>query len=580
MPARRGVFLFLILMGVFGLAVLSAVLVMRFSSHAPSGRTVLTYDVPSQIDESEPPFVPFSFRSWRRENPTLYDVVSGLRYAATDDHVEALVLHVDRLDWGWSRIAELRDAVRAFRETGKPVYASLGSGASEPEYLLASVADEVCMAPTTTLGINGLSLSVLFLRGTLDKAGITPNFDHVGTYKSAIEQYTRNDMSPPAREALDAVLDDYRRLLVDSLASARGWSVAQTSRLVDGGPYTASEAVERGLLDTLVYGRDVDSLAILRVGGRAHSLPLGRYLDRVPETLSLDKVALVVVEGEIVSGRSGEGWMGGREVGSETLVEALREARRRHSIKAIVLRVDSPGGSADAADDIWHEVELCRRVKPVVVSMGDYAASGGYYISAPADTIVAEPATLTGSIGIFAGKFNLLGGYRKLGMNIETLSRGPNAELYSPFKDFSADEARRFHELLERGYHEFVQRVARGRKRPERWVEGVAQGRVWTGSQARARGLVDVLGGMDTAIQLARRRAGIGPDEEVAIERLPRVRYKFLQGFLEGLVGNDEDAMRARLLAELPPGVRTLLAAARFRPGERVALMPFRIEIR
>ena len=307
-------------------------------------------------------------------------------------------------------------------------------------------------------------------------------------------------------------------------------------------------------------------------------MSLARYFDRLPAAHGGKHIALIVVEGTIVPGNGRGSPLDGRQAGAETLIEALREARKRHAIQAVVLRVDSPGGSAQASDDIWREVERCRQVKPVIVSMSDYAASGGYYIAVPADSIVADPATLTGSIGIFGGKFNISGLLHKAGLSVETLSRGAHAGMFSPFTDFTPEEARRYHALLEEGYRTFVTRVARGRHRTTRQVEAVAGGRVWTGVAARSLGLVDALGGLETAIGIARQRAGIGPDEDLVVERLPKVKRSFLVGLIEALF--DESDFSARAALELPPALQALIATARLPVGEMLALMPYTIEVR
>jgi protease-4 len=578
MTARRGVFVFLVLLGLLGLAVLNAALQLRHPAPTSSSATVLTYDVPSQLEESEPPFEAFSLRGLGRESATLYDVVTALRDAAADEHVSALVLHIGEVRWGWAKLGEVRDAVQAFSRAGKPVYASLAPGSSEPEYLLASAADMIIMSPTGVLALNGLSLTSLYMKGTFEKLGVSPNYDHVGIYKSAIEGYTRTGASVPARVALEAVLDDHYRLLVDSLASGRALSRAAVARALDDGPYSGPDARRRGLLDTLLYDADVDSLALGRAGKHAETLPLTRYVERLPEARGGKHIALIVVEGTIVPGKGHGGGAYGRQAGAETLVESLREARRRHAIKAVVLRVDSPGGSAQASDDIWREVERCRQAKPVIVSMSDYAASGGYYVAVPADSIIADPATITGSIGIFGGKFNISGLLHKAGLSIETLSRGAHAGMYSPFTDFTPEEARRYHALLEDGYRSFIARVARGRHRTTSQVEAVAGGRVWTGFGARARGLVDALGGLEMAIDIARERAGIGPDEDFVVERLPKVKRSFLYGMIDALLS--EDALSSRAALELPPALRALMATASLPVGEAMALMPYTIEVR
>jgi len=231
-----------------------------------------------------------------------------------------------------------------------------------------------------------------------------------------------------------------------------------------------------------------------------------------------------------------------------------------------------------ASDDIWREVLRCRQAKPVIVSMSDYAASGGYYIAAPADSIVADPATITGSIGIYGGKFNIVGLLHKAGLSVETISRGAHAGMYSPFTNFTPEEARMFHAQLEDGYRTFIERVARGRGRTRAQVEAVAGGRVWTGLAARPRGLVDRLGGLETAIGMARERAGIGADESIVVERFPKLKHSFLQSLLEGLFSDEDFSSRAML--DLPPVLRALIATTRQPIGEAMALMPYTIEVR
>ena len=580
MPARRGVLLFVLLLAALGVLVLIATLRLRGpSSGSPTASVVLTLDVPSVLPETSPPyrFVP-SFASFRRSRMTVFELTHGIRRAATDDRVRGLVLHLGSVDWGWARIAEVRDAILRFRAAGKPVYAGLSDASSEAELLVASAADVVSLPPTANLAIDGLTLSALFFRGTFDKVGITPNFAHIGRYKSAAEAYTRTGMSEDARASFESLLEDDFRGFVDSLAASRHLPRDSVVRLVDHGPFTAREALAAGLVDTLIYDAELDSLAMRRGPGALDRLRFSRWLDRQSEPGGSSRIALVVAAGAIVPGRSRESAMNGLELGSETLCEALREARRRSSIRAVVLRIDSPGGVSSASDEIWREVERCRRVKPVIVSMSDYAASGGYYIAAPADSIVAEPGTITGSIGVFGGKLNVLGLYRKLGLNVETVSRGRHAGMFSSVRDFTPEEATRYEAMLDTFYRGFVQRVAAGRRMRTAQVDSIGQGRVWSGSEARAIGLVDRLGGLDAAIEMARARAHM-PVGEPAIEHFPRVTRSLVQRMLEGLFDEDDEESDAEL-ASLPPVVLAWLAASRIPSGTVLALLPWSLEIR
>jgi protease-4 len=487
-----------------------------------------------------------------------------------------MVLHVDDIEWGWAKVAEIRDAVLAFRAAGKPVYASLAGG-GEREYLLASAARTVASPPLAVLQINGFTASALFMRGTFDKIGVTPNFSHVGQYKTGVERYTKTGLSAPSREALQALVDDHYRIFVDSVAAVRRMPPATVERLLDEGPYSAREARERGLIDTLLYRAELDSMATGR--HRAPTVTLTRYLARLRASGG-PRVALISAVGVIAEGRSRSSPGQGEILGAETLIKALREVRERSSIRAVVLRIDSPGGSAPAADEIWREVKRCRDAKPMIVSMSDLAASGGYYIAAPADSIVAEPGTLTGSIGVYGGKLNILGLYRKLGLNVETVARGKHAEMLSPFRDFTPEEEARFQAQMEEVYRTFVSRVSEGRHLTTSAVDSVGQGRVWTGLAAAPRRLVDRLGGLDRAFAMARRRAGIDADEALSVEIYPRVERTLFQRLLADLVGDEEEGSDALAGTSLPPIVRAWVAAASFPAGEALALMPWSIEIR
>jgi protease IV len=573
MPSRRRALLTLLVCLALGVLVLNVAIYGLRPLHATIAPRVLLFDVPSQVDEGPPPPT-LSFNFLRRERPSFHELLFAVRNAADDRSVSALVLHVDGLDWGWARVYEMCDAVREFRESGKPVYASLDGG-GEKEYLLAAAAGTLAMPSVSTLQLDGLSASAMFMQGAYAKLGIRPNFAHVGRYKSAVEQYTRDSLSPDGRAAMEALLDDEFALLVDSLASARRLPRDQVRQLIDDGPYTAREARQHGLLDTLLAEADVDSLAAHTGGTRHPTASFTRYAEE-GGTGTGEHIALLVAEGEIVNGRSREGAFGGRSVGDRTLVEALQDIRGRRNIRAVVLRIDSPGGSGDASDAVWQELRRVRRDKPVIVSMGDVAASGGYYLACAGDAIVASPATITGSIGVFGGKLNVLGLYRKLGLNIETVSRGKHAEMLSPYRDFDADELSRFQQSLDQFYRVFVGRVAEGRRMAPALVDSVGQGRVWSGLAARQRGLVDQFGGLYEAFELARKRAHINADADIVVDVYPRPRRTFVQRWLGGLFDEpSQDDSRLPGMTELAHWYRI----ATFPAGAMMALMPYTIRI-
>jgi protease-4 len=573
MPPRLRAFVLILACTAVGVLALTLAKHARRPLHATIAPRVLLFDVPAQVDEGPPPPT-LSFDFLRRERPTFHELLFAIHNAADDRSVSALVLHVDGLDWGWARVYEMCSAVRAFRASGKRVYASLDGG-GEKEYLLAAAAGTLAMPPVSTLQLDGLSASAMFMQGAYEKLGIRPNFAHVGRYKSAVEQYTRSSLSPDARAAMESLLDDEFELLVDSLASSRRLSRDGVRQLIDDGPYTAREARQRGLLDTLLAEAEVDSLASHAGGTRHPTASFTRYAQEGGSGNG-EHIALLVAEGEIVDGKSREGAFGGRSVGDRTLVEALQDIRARHNIRAVVLRIDSPGGSGDASDAVWQELRRVRRDKPVIVSMGDVAASGGYYLACAGDAIVAGPATITGSIGVFGGKLNVLGLFRKLGLNVETVSRGKHAEMLSPYRDFDADELSRFQQSLDQFYRVFVGRVAEGRKMAPAQVDSVGQGRVWSGLAARKHGLVDRFGGLYEAFELARKRAHIDPNADIVVDVYPRPRRTFVQKWLGGVFDEpSDDDSRLPGMTDLAHWYRI----AAFPAGAMLALMPYTIRI-
>jgi len=368
-------------------------------------------------------------------------------------------------------------------------------------------------------------------------------------------------------EALvDSLFDQY----LNGIAAGRGKTVEEVRALVDQGPYDAPEALKAGLVDELIYQDQLE--ARLK---EAEKVTPSRYV-KASRGFSFDgkpKLALVYAVGEIVTGESQGGGLGGEQAGSDTVASALRSAREDDSVKAVVFRVDSPGGFGPAADAIWREVALARKAKPVVVSMGDYAASGGYYVSMAGDVIVAEPGTLTGSIGVFSGKFNLRGLYDKLGITKELLVRGRNAALYSEYRPWSLEERAKVRAMNVSFYQEFVKKAAEGRKTTFQEIDAVAQGRVWTGADALGHGLVDRLGGLETALAAAKEKAGIAKDREVNLVVLPE-RKGLLETILER---QEEDVTQVALPRDLGVLLRFVHGLG---DGSPMARLPFDLRIR
>ena len=575
MPDRRRVLFLILLLMLLGTVALWTVLQLRRPEDPGSrGPRMLVLDVPRSVDEGPIPYSGFSFEMLRTARPSLYELVLGLRAAAADDAIRGLNLHIPSLDWDWAQVSELRDAVAAFRASGKPVHAVI-DGVGEREYLLASAASRISMPAHAHLWFDGLAASATFFKGTYDKLDIKPNFAHVGRYKSAVEAYTREDLSPDARAALEAILDGTFACLVDSVAASRGLSRDSVKALVDAGPFLAPEALAHGLIDALASRTDADSVALAE-SGAARELAMDRYLARHRAPGSAATVALVVAEGAIVPGRSrDDGWQG-RSAGAKSLIQVFRQLEDDDAVDAVLLRIQSPGGSADASEDIWRALDRLRQRKPVVVSMSGVAASGGYYIACGGDAVVAQPMTLTGSIGVFGGKLNVLGLYRKLGANVEVLRRGKRADMMSAFRDFTPEESALYEQQMRSFYDLFLTRVTDRTGLDRATADSLAQGRVWTGADAERVGLVDALGGIPQALDLVRESLDLADDAPLRLEPRPARERPYFTRWFEDLIPEDDEASDAEVLGLLRP----LLVAARYPTGAVLALMPVSIDIR
>jgi protease-4 len=501
---------------------------------------------------------------------TVQDVLVGLRRAGDDERIKGLVVRVGPAAVGWGKAEEVRRAVDRFAQGGKPVVAFM-EVVTDREYYVACAAPTVCALPSGLLLVDGLAAQALFMRGTLDKLGIEPELVQVGRYKGAGETFSRKTMSEPLRESLEAILDDRYEDLIDAVSESRSLTAADTRDLLDEGPYTARAAVEAGLVDTLMYYEEIEDFLAQRSGvDDLEELSLRDYLkassSHVPS--GAPRIGLVYAVGQIASGKSQSSPFGGTTLGSETLVKALRDARENERVKAIVLRIDSPGGSGLASDAIWREIRRCAKEKPVVASMSDVAASGGYFIACAANKIVAESGTITGSIGVIGGKFNMSGFYEKLGLHKDELARGKRALMFSENRGFSPDERQKFQSMMDDFYYEeFVPKVSEGRGMTVAEVDTVGQGRIWTGRQALGLGLVDELGGLREAVELAKKEAGVPAEQEVRLVRYPHEK-KLLEALLEKLD-----------VASVLPVVADFHHQWPWQSGEPLSLMPYEIEV-
>ena len=545
---------------------------------------------------------------------TLRGLFKKLDTLKTDDEIAGVIFKIDDVSVGWATLQEIRNKINEFREVEKETIGYLESGGNA-EYLLAAAMERVVLMPTGSLNLTGLRAEVLFYKGLLDKLDIQADMLAMGKYKSGVEPYMRDGMSDAFRESMTALLDDlYAQLLAHIVESRDGMTVEKASDLINRGPFTAEEAHQEKLVDALQYydelldalkaaSPDEDVQVVKPDYERKRKVPdmnsfaglmqLFSMLNPPQQTRAAtteNQIALIYASGPILPNI--ESFFAAMPVITpETLKAAFRKARTDDSVRAVVLRIDSPGGSALASDLIWREVMLTQREKPVVVSMGNVAASGGYYIAMAAGTIVAHPNTLTGSIGVFGGKLNMKGFYNKIGLTKEIIAHGQNATLYSDYGGFTPTERERVEKMMETVYKGFVSKAAAGRDKSFDEIDEIAQGRVWTGKQAKALGLVDELGGLDTALSIAKEQAGFAADDEVNLIVLPKQK-PFLEELLERMVEDMEGSIQLplQLTASLPvlsmfgtqwQHVVTWLSLFGFEDGTQVVtILPYDLLIR
>ena len=503
---------------------------------------------------------------------TLRSTIDAIHKAKVDTRVKALVITPSTAGALWAQLQEVRTAIEDFRKSGKQVTAYLESGGAQ-EYYVASAADKIVLMPAGQLDLAGLATYELFFRGALDKLGVRPDLLHIGDYKTAANTFTERGFTKAHLEMSQSLNRDWYDELVRAIAAGRKKTEAEIRQLIDDGPYMADGAKKAGLVDQLAYEDQLDDDKPIAGTQRLEaSLYEQVTVSRGPYVPG-SRIALLYATGTIASGRS----VSSGVLGSETFNDALRKIRIDPAIKAVVVRVDSPGGSAIASEVMWRELMLTRAKMPVIVSMGDVAASGGYYIAVPAHVIVAEPGTLTGSIGVVTGKFVLDGALDKIGVGTAAVADGKNAEIYSPFRSFTPAERAKVEEQMQSTYELFLSRVVEGRKSTRAKIDAVAQGRVWTGHQARERGLIDEIGGLDHAIQLAKQRAKIDQNANVDVVVYPARPSLF--DLLSNPLGTTGAAAAAlSMLTAAPRQAEALEDAAktflRFRRGESLFLMP------
>ena len=475
---------------------------------------------------------------------TVTDIVEGLDRARTDSRIEGIEVRVGESSMNFAKMQEIREKIRQFNQSGKFSIAYLELATDGP-YYVASACRTVIQLPRSLLYLRGIMASTTFYRGALDKLGIYPDLYHIGHYKNATNVFTDKSFTPAHREATQVLLADWYGDFLRGIAESRAMTPSQVADVIQKGPFSSKEALAAGLVDRIGYGDEARELVRQKSHNSEWRLSLQEYLHRT-DRKGRSKLAVIYATGLIAPGRSREEVMG-----SDTIAEEFRRTRSDDEIKAVILRVDSGGGSASASEVIRREVELTRRRKPVVVSMSDVAASGGYWIAMSANKIVAQPGTITGSIGVLTGKFNLGGLYAKLGLSKDYVKTTENATLDYSFENFTPAQRNAVLRLMQETYRTFIEGVAEGRRMPVEAVDKIGQGRIWTGERARQLGLVDSLGGLDTAIAAAKELARISSSEQVSLLRLPAPR-SLVDNLLDLLGGEDtREGMVAARFARL-----------------------------
>ena len=508
----------------------------------------LTLDQPINDRGNDNPLANFSFASLSGSKQTgLNEILDNIGKAAADEHIAGIFLDISSIPSGIATIEEIRNALIEFKKSGKFIYA-YSEAFTQPSYYLATVADKIYLHPTGMAELKGLRSEVLFFKGTLDKLGVEPQVFRHGKFKSAVEPFIQDKLSDANRAQIRSYIGSIWNHIVEGIAKERKLTVSQVQDIASKMQVTnAPAAVQFKMADELKYRDEV--LEIIKQKTEANEIDeiefvsIGKMVD-VKDTRDKsgkDKIAIIYAEGDIVDGEGNDG-----QVGSVEFSKAIRKARLDEKVKAVVLRINSPGGSALASETIWREVMLTKKVKPVIASMGNVAASGGYYIAAPCDTIVASPNTITGSIGVFGLFFNAKQMVNNIGVTVDTVKTNPFADIMTSARAVTAQESEVIQREVERIYDNFITRVSEGRHMTKANVDSIAQGRVWSGADAKRIGLVDVFGGLDKAIEIAAKKAGL---TGYRIQELPYQEDPF-QKLMKQWSGDSEAAILQKTLGE------------------------------
>lgn len=567
--------------------VFNLVLLFIFIGLASTGdETVVPNNAYLQLDLSRPivemtaddPFAELSQALGNEAAPLgLKNILNTLKNAATDDNIKGIYLNSSFVIAGFAQLEEIRNALIKFKESGKPVIA-YAETFSESGYYVASVADEIILNPVGMLEVNGLSSEVMFFKGTFEKLNIQPQIFRVGTFKSAVEPFLRKDMSEASKQQVGELLNSVYDHYLAEVAEARGISVEELTKISDQFLVrTPQDALKYGLVTRLGYYDEALDLMREKAGLEADadipSVSINKYEKSfIADSYQQNRIAVIVAEGNIVSGEGDA-----NSIGSDKFAKEIRKARLDDKIKAIVLRINSPGGSALASDVMWREVKLAKQVKPVIASMSNVAASGGYYMAMACDTIVAQPNTITGSIGIFAiipDLSNFLD--TKLGVTFDRVSTGEYSDLYTVTRSLNDAEKQIIQNMVQRGYEDFTTKASEGRDMPVEQLLEVASGRVWSGIEAKDRGLVDVLGGYDDAVRIAAEAAGLEEGKYMKVY-YPEMK-PLLQQLMEDLGSSANILYEKAIYGEASPYVKELKYVMENKGLQ--TRMPFDLEIK
>jgi protease IV len=533
--------------------------------------STLVFKLEGEVPEKSAPEIPLPIL--QEQTPmTVEQVWSTFHKAAADSRIKGIIFEPRGLEIGWAKMQEIHEEILQFKKSGKPIISFLRNPSAR-EYYLAAATDKIFLAEEYSLDLKGLRVEAVFIKNTFDKLGIHADVIHAGKYKDAGDILTQTSMTPETHEVLDQILDQYYGNLIDTVAEGRKKQADAVRAMIDQGPFMANEALANGLIDAFGYeDQAADEMKIRLKQTELTKLSAKAYSKTLPLPGGVNRrIALVIGEGEITRG-SGNSSSDDQGITAAAFTKLLKQVEDDSSIRGVIIRVDSPGGDGVASDDILHEAKILSKKKPVVISMSDLAASGGYFISMTGDPIVAYPNTLTGSIGVIYARMSLHGLYDKIGVNKQILKRGQFADLDSDYAPLTDQQRQKLSGQIDAFYKSFVSRVAEGRKKTFDQIEPLAQGRVWLGVQAKQNGLVDDLGGLDRAVELVRQRAHLA-----ASDRITLVPYPGKRSILDMFLGraDDSNALESKLgeaLGNLP-----IAALAK---GGFLKLMPYSLSVK